>query len=183
MSLSAGSVSGLPLCRHVAVRSWICRAKAWQLLAPCHSSQRPLTESLRIRRKLASVLFLHSSQVDIDLVARMQSWRMACLPNKMQISAVYCLAASRTPDTRNCTLRMWRLCQLLCLAAFQCWKWLTSWLQASGSSTCWSLGQQQEGSTTKSSQQEHGEPSLKGKPCGATYWLYPAGASEQSALF
>ena len=40
----------------------------------------------------------------------------------------------------------------------------------------WSLGQQQEGSITESSQQGHREPFLTGKLCGATFWLCPAGA-------
>ena len=38
----------------------------------------------------------------------------------------------------------------------------------------WSFEQQQEGSVTESSQQEHSGPFLTGKPCGATYWLSPS---------
>ena len=34
------AVSGLPSCRHVAVRSWICKAKAWQPLTPLPQRQR-----------------------------------------------------------------------------------------------------------------------------------------------
>ena len=79
------------------------------------------------------------------------------------------------------TLQRCRLGQQICMRGLHA-EGLKSLLQVSGSSTGWTLGQQQEGSTTVSSQQDHGDPFLKGKSCDAKYWLCPAETAEQSAL-